>query len=220
MKLRGLATRTRLLEAAREEFERWGLRGARLDRVTAQAQVTKGALYHHFRDKRALFLAAFDQAMEQELDTLWIRPFRETDDPLPRLAAGLSHYAQTWGQHPRGGGAFGQRTLTDMAAADPELSPHLARLSDRARERLTVVLIRARRAGLVRRDADCEAAALFILSSWRGCLQGARGAKAPLQACGTELMRYVATLAPLAACGTLPAPAAPFRSTTVTCPTA
>lgn len=50
-------TRARLLEAAREVFVAAGYRGATLDNIAAKAGFTKGAVYWHFPNKPALFLA-------------------------------------------------------------------------------------------------------------------------------------------------------------------
>ncbi|GAC1549286.1 MAG: TetR/AcrR family transcriptional regulator [Polyangiales bacterium] len=58
--LRGETTRQEILDAARALFGKEGYADASLQRVVAEAHVTKGALYHHFADKRALFLAVFE----------------------------------------------------------------------------------------------------------------------------------------------------------------
>lgn len=47
--------RSRLIEAARQEFCRDGFRGASVDRIAAAAGVAKQTLYNHFPSKEALF---------------------------------------------------------------------------------------------------------------------------------------------------------------------
>lgn len=47
--------RSRLIEAARQEFSRDGFRGASVDRIAAAAGVAKQTLYNHFPSKEALF---------------------------------------------------------------------------------------------------------------------------------------------------------------------
>jgi AcrR family transcriptional regulator len=49
------------VDAAVELISARGYAGTSLDAVTKRARVTKGALYHHFSGKQALFEAAFDQ---------------------------------------------------------------------------------------------------------------------------------------------------------------
>jgi len=55
--VRTARTRGALVRAAREEFVARGFGDAATTRIVAQAGVTRGALYHHFADKAALFAA-------------------------------------------------------------------------------------------------------------------------------------------------------------------
>ncbi|MFF1421817.1 TetR family transcriptional regulator [Streptomyces sp. NPDC058280] len=54
------ATRKRLLEAAAEEFSRYGVAGARVDRIAAAAQSNKAQIYHYFGSKDRLFDAVMN----------------------------------------------------------------------------------------------------------------------------------------------------------------
>lgn len=65
---RSTRTRARLLRAAAEVFDREGFAGSSLTAVCARADVSKGALYCHFRSKEALGVAIIE---EQSL--LWHR---------------------------------------------------------------------------------------------------------------------------------------------------
>lgn len=61
------ATRERILAAARAGFARDGYAEASLERIAADAGVTRGALHHHFGDKRGLFVEVFTR-LEHELN--------------------------------------------------------------------------------------------------------------------------------------------------------
>jgi AcrR family transcriptional regulator len=56
---RSTATRSKILGVARAAFVRDGYDGASLEKIAAEAGVTKGALYHHYDGKEALFAAVF-----------------------------------------------------------------------------------------------------------------------------------------------------------------
>jgi AcrR family transcriptional regulator len=58
-------TRHRILAAATEEFSRYGLGGARVDRIAARAGANKRMLYYYFRDKDNLFLSALERSYAQ-----------------------------------------------------------------------------------------------------------------------------------------------------------
>jgi AcrR family transcriptional regulator len=60
-------TRRALLDAARALFTERGYAGTTTTEVVREAGVTRGALYHHFRDKTDLFRAVFVD-LEREFD--------------------------------------------------------------------------------------------------------------------------------------------------------
>jgi AcrR family transcriptional regulator len=60
------ATRGALLSVARELFAERGFAAVSTEEIVQRAGVTRGALYHHFRDKRDLFRAVFE-AVEQRV---------------------------------------------------------------------------------------------------------------------------------------------------------
>ena len=55
------STRQALVDSALRLFTERGYAATSLDAIVTGARVTKGALYHHFNGKQALFEAAFDQ---------------------------------------------------------------------------------------------------------------------------------------------------------------
>jgi len=59
------ATRRKLLTAARREFAKSGLAGARVDEIAARAGVNKQLVYHYFGDKDALYLAVLEWVYEE-----------------------------------------------------------------------------------------------------------------------------------------------------------
>jgi AcrR family transcriptional regulator len=60
------ATRAALLETATAMFAERGFARTSLDDIAVATQVTRGAVYHHFESKQAVFEAVFD-ALEQDM---------------------------------------------------------------------------------------------------------------------------------------------------------
>jgi AcrR family transcriptional regulator len=73
------ATRNALIEAARGLFSERGYAGVSTEEIVQAAGVTRGALYHHFRDKQDLFTAVVEQLEQQLLEQVAAAAMGEPD---------------------------------------------------------------------------------------------------------------------------------------------
>jgi AcrR family transcriptional regulator len=80
-------SRARLLAAARDEFGKYGIAGARVDRIGAAAGVNKAQIYSYFGNKDQLFDLVLETHVARMLDEV---PF--TADDLPGYAGRLFDY--------------------------------------------------------------------------------------------------------------------------------
>jgi AcrR family transcriptional regulator len=80
-------TRAALIGAARELFAERGFAATATEEVVRRAAVTRGALYHHFRDKAALFEAVYEQ-IEEELVGRVVAGFEDVQEPVAALKRG------------------------------------------------------------------------------------------------------------------------------------
>jgi AcrR family transcriptional regulator len=56
------ATKARILEAAKREFAKSGMGGARVDTIAERARANKRMIYHYFESKEGLFQTVIEQA--------------------------------------------------------------------------------------------------------------------------------------------------------------
>mgnify|MGYP004703471927 FL=1 len=56
------ATKGRILDAAKKEFARNGLEGARVDAIALEANANKRMIYHYFESKEKLFQTVLENA--------------------------------------------------------------------------------------------------------------------------------------------------------------
>ncbi len=82
------ATKRALVDVAEELFTEQGYAATSLDTIVAGARVTKGALYHHFTGKQALFEAVFERVEEEATRAVRDSLVGHTD-PWERAMAGL-----------------------------------------------------------------------------------------------------------------------------------
>jgi AcrR family transcriptional regulator len=88
---RRAATTEAILKAGRRLFGERGFATTTMDDIAEAAQVAKGAVYHHFATKEAVFEAVFD-AVSRDLVADIERTTRSERDVLTAMVAGTQHY--------------------------------------------------------------------------------------------------------------------------------
>jgi AcrR family transcriptional regulator len=98
---RRAATTEAILKAGRRLFGERGFAATTIDDIAEAARVAKGAVYHHFATKEAVFEAVFDQVSHDlvlEVD----RAARAEKDVLAAMVAGTQHYFAACAKGPSG----------------------------------------------------------------------------------------------------------------------
>jgi AcrR family transcriptional regulator len=90
---RSAATTAVLLRAARELFAKKGFADTATEDILNAAGVTRGALYHHFDNKAALFRAVFE-GEEAALTARLMKVAQSQPDPLSGLHAGCRAFLE------------------------------------------------------------------------------------------------------------------------------
>ena len=103
-------TTAAIVKAAKRIFGERGFAAATMDDIAAGARVAKGAVYHHFPTKEALFEVVFDQ-VSLELVSDLDRIARTEKDALAAMAAGTQAYFSACAK-----GATGRIILRDGPA--------------------------------------------------------------------------------------------------------
>ena len=109
---RSAATRARLLAAARELFAARPYADVGTEEIVRRAEVTRGALYHHFADKRDLFRAVHEQLEEELVESIGARlAAAAASDPLEGLRVGVRSFLDACTEP-----SFARITLVDAPA--------------------------------------------------------------------------------------------------------
>ncbi len=145
------ATRARILAAAKAEFARKGLGGARVDDIAARAKANKRMLYHYFGNKEDLFRITLEDAYA-DFRAAEARLEIEKDDPITAIRRLVSFTWKYYLDNPE--------FITLVNSENLHKARHI-RNSKRMREmsrpfvgRMRDLLARGAAAGLFRADLD------------------------------------------------------------------
>ena len=78
---RSEAMRARLIDVGLRLFVEQGYEGTSPDALLREAGASKGALYHHFEGKQALFEAIFEQVARKSIQRALVKPTRGGSPP-------------------------------------------------------------------------------------------------------------------------------------------
>ncbi len=112
MQQRSEETRTKILDSAVKLFSMQGFDAASVDDICEDAGISKGAFYHHFESKQALFLAlldnwlqTIDNAIEASKDKTAPETFMQMTEAFPYIfetaGEGLPMFLEFWLQASR-----------------------------------------------------------------------------------------------------------------------
>lgn len=90
----GQATINNLLQIAQKAFSERGYRDTSMEEIVRLAGLTRGALYHHFSSKKALFLAVFENAQRMIADNI-LKAAQQASTPWEELLAGCYAFLET-----------------------------------------------------------------------------------------------------------------------------
>jgi len=88
-----IPTKDKILNAAIDEFSRYGLDGARIDRIAKRARVNKAMIYYHFSGKEALYAHILQELAQTIVTTITanIAKAQETGNLLIIIEAYANH---------------------------------------------------------------------------------------------------------------------------------
>lgn len=189
-------TRQRILEDAFAEIYRQGYQAASIAHILADTGLTKGALYHHFPDKKTLGLAVVDEIIAGGLSESVLDPIRNATRPVQALLDVLAERMKTRTEEQVRLGCPLNNLMQEMSPIDEDFRTRLNAILARWQDTFEAALRKAQEAGELRPDVDCRSAALFIVSAWEGCTGIAKNMQSPesYSACMGQLHAFVSSL--------------------------
>jgi len=193
-------TRRRILDTAFDEFHRNGFQGGSINRIVADAEITKGALFHHFKGKNELGYQVIDELIRPHVEKCWIEPLAESIDPVEDIKRLLQdHRPESRDELCRGCPL--NNLAQEMSPLDEGFRKRINGIYDDWRKAFAQALKRGIKSGKVRADIDPAQTATFIIAAMAGIIGTAKSAQSVelLQTAAGGLYQYLDSLSPTSA---------------------
>jgi AcrR family transcriptional regulator len=160
------ARRREILAGARTCFARHGYEGATVRRLEDEIGLSRGAIFHHFRDKESLFLAVAEDDAAAMVATVAEHGLVQVMRDL--LARAAEPPVEATGEPEVAGWLGTQLEVSRRLRTDPEFAKRWAARSEAISAATRDRLNRQREAGVLRADVSVDMLAQFLELAYDG----------------------------------------------------
>lgn len=150
------ARRRQILDGARTCFARFGYEGATVRRLEEATTLSRGAIFHHFKDKDSLFLALAEDDATRMADVV-------AEQGLVQVMRDLLHEPSDGSSHTPEADWLGTRLeVSRRLRTDPEFRERWAQRSEQLTAATRARLMWQRRSGNLRDDVDVDVLTAYL----------------------------------------------------------
>ena len=153
---KGRSTKARLLQGARSVFGETGYFKARVSDIAAAADLSNGAFYRYYADKRDILLDLLNQLVGETYETSALTRWNP-DEPLRSMKEGIELYLHFYRDH-----ADVYRVLHETVAIDPAVDYLHRESRKRFQTRSARWIQRCQDVGIMRQSLEPELAVAFL----------------------------------------------------------
>ena len=193
-----IETREKILIAAFEEIYEHGYQAASLSNILKNTGATKGALYHHFKNKKELGYAVLDEVVCESYTDMWITPLAKTDDPITTITELLIQNEEMVTQEDIRRGCPLHNLAQEMSPIDDDFRERISTAYDGWQAAIGDAFERGIKAGNVNPSAYSKSLPLLFVATLEGCMGMAKTTQnlGTLSCCGEALIERINTLRP------------------------
>jgi len=169
-------TRSKIVDVTADEMRRHGYKATSLSDIIAKADISKGALYHHFKNKLELAYAAFEEVFVVENINFW-KAQLVGDDPLSKFCEHLSNVPDYMTDDELECGCPVNTISQEMSAEDEGFRERTLAMYQQMQSLFLEALKQCEQQGMLRKDLKLERCALFLLSSLQGITSIAKASR-------------------------------------------
>lgn len=181
-----------------ELFYSKGYFNTSVDDILKELELSKGAFYYHFESKEDFFIQIIQNLMARKVYSTLIEPLEGHENPLTLITNCFDNAMETAVHNEMDFGCILSNFLTEFNGRNPEIMQHLNEIVTVWEVNLVTSLQKGKYNGFLDRHVDCEAVAIFVMSSYFGVrtLMAGSSPSAKKYRFMTQLRQYFKSLEP------------------------
>jgi AcrR family transcriptional regulator len=161
-------TRLNILQKAFELIYAKGYQTTSIDDIIATTQVTKGALYYHFKTKDEMGLAIINEILKPTLASSFLEPLQKEQDPLTAIYSLIENLLMKNEFLKVEYGCPAANFTQEMAPWNSDFSQLLDEITKQWTQAMAAVIDLGKKNGAIRSDVNAKQVTLFIMSGYWG----------------------------------------------------
>ena len=151
-----------------ELFYSKGYFNTSVDDILKELELSKGAFYYHFESKEDFFIQIIQNLLARKVYSTLIEPLEGHENPLTLITNCFDNAMETAVHNEMDFGCILSNFLTEFNGKNPEIMQHLNEIVTVWEVNLVTTLQKGKYNGFLDRHVDCEAVAIFLMSSYFG----------------------------------------------------
>jgi TetR/AcrR family transcriptional regulator, transcriptional repressor for nem operon len=161
-------TRLSILEKAFELIYAHGYQATSVDDIIANTQVTKGAFYHHFKNKDEMGLAVINELMYSGIFKDAIQELSESNDPAKDIYKMMKELLMENPFFQVKYGCPAMNLVEEMSPVSNTFRKALLKLVSQWQDALESSIQHGKKSGKIRKDVHAKQVALLVMSGYGG----------------------------------------------------
>lgn len=161
------ATRQLIIDTAYNLFYTNGLQRTSIDTITSKVNLSRGAFYHHFKNKKELILAVIHSKVHNKIHDALIQPLYAEGDPVFILCNTFSERLNLFTKKEKELGCPLNKFITELGGVK-QYDFALMHTIDKWKSAIENILERAKKEQKINYYTNVSATALFLISAYEG----------------------------------------------------
>lgn len=161
------ATRQLIIDTAYNLFYTNGLQRTSIDTITSKVNLSRGAFYHHFKNKKELILAVIHSKVYNKIHDALIQPLYAEGDPIFILCNTFSERLNLFTKKEKELGCPLNKFITELGGVK-QYDFALMHTIDKWKSAIENILERAKKEQKINYYTNVSATALFLISAYEG----------------------------------------------------
>lgn len=166
--LKSEITKQHIVHQAFKLFYENGFKPTSINDVMKATKMTKGAFYHHYKNKEQLALEVIKQKIQKRVHDGMIAPLNEEGNAMEILESTFVHRIKSFPTHEKNNGCPMNNFINEIGNYGKSYQFALKNIVEKWKSSLIALVERGKAEGSIKKSTNNEAVAIFLISSFEG----------------------------------------------------